>query len=366
MRLKKFRLLCIGLVPILVFALVLGGCAKAKKPGVGENAPNVLPSGKRIEVTGFMMPKEMGGGDSYPSLTRYAKYINTISPLWYTVMPGGEVRDRTDRQVLSFAKSKGIKVIPLVNVAKSNDEVLTSPAVRDKVIAQLMAYVKKHNLDGLNIDFEFMPDGTKDFVKDKDLLTAFMARINKQLKASGKTVAMSVIPHYQVAEEIGGIYDYRKLAPYVDVVTLMLYDRHQAGSPPGPISPLQWVNLNIDSALKEGFRPDQICMGVATYGYDWPAGKSGGFSKPTREILAQAQKSGVEVKWSDKYSVPYYLYKDPDSGVTREVWFESSHTLVQKIAVGKKHNVKGICIWRLGFETPSFWTELNKDIGIKK
>lgn len=179
-------------------------------------------------------------------------------------------------------------------------------------------------------------------------------------------VNMSVIPHHQVSTDIGGIYDYRKLAPFVDVVTLMLYDRHQAGSPPGPISPLEWVRVNIEDAIKEGFRPDQICVGVATYGYDWPVSKSGGFSKATKEILATAHQEGVDIKWSDKYHEPYYIYNDPTSGTTREVWFESPSTLPAKVDIAKKFNVKGICIWRLGFETPAFWTEVGKNIGARK
>ena len=139
-----------------------------------------------------------------------------------------------------------------------------------------------------------------------------------------------------------------------------------AGSPPGPVSPHEWVESNIKNALSEGFKPEQICFGVATYGYDWPQAKAGGYSSPTKEILGKAKTRGVEVKWDKKFHEPYYVYKEPTTGITREVWFESSHTLKEKIALAKKYNVGGICIWRLGFETPSFWDELGKDIGTRK
>lgn len=350
------------LLPLLLTALLFGGCAKGttKKPltQTGQGA------GKKIDVTGFYVEAEMGGG-SYDSFVRYNRYIDIVSPLWYTVNGDGSIKDRTNSQVISFAHKNGIKVIPLVNVAKSNDAVLTDPSIRQKVIDQLITTVKRQNLDGLNIDFEFIPDGTKDYVKDKDLMTKFMSIIYKQMHGMGKQVVMSVIPHYQVSSDISGIYDYSKLAPYVDVVTLMLYDRHQAGSPPGPVSPYQWVEHNIKDAIREGFKPSQICLGVATYGYDWPAAQSGGFSSPTKDILAKAQQQGVTVKWSDTYREPYYTYQDPDTGAQREVWFESSATMRQKIALGKKYNVRGVCIWRLGFETPSFWTEISKYIGTR-
>ncbi|WLY85417.1 hypothetical protein Q2T46_15785 [Thermoanaerobacterium sp. CMT5567-10] len=44
------------------------------------------------------------------------------------------------------------------------------------------------------------------------------------MKKEGKILDMSVIPHYQVSPEISGIYDYHKLAPLVDRVTLMTYE----------------------------------------------------------------------------------------------------------------------------------------------
>ena len=86
----------------------------------------------------------------------------------------------------------------------------------------------------------------------------------------------------------------------------------------------------ITTALKQGFRPEQISLGVATYGYDWPTGETGGFARPTRNIIQQTTMKGYNVKWSDKYQEPYYNYNDSD-GVSREVWFENEATLQTKL-----------------------------------
>lgn len=361
---NKFLIILFGIIFLLV-----GGCASSKKPITPDktkanlmNTSNkkTVTKTKKLHVTGFAM-NDTGKLDPLRSLEKYRKNINEISPLWYTVMEDGSVRDKTDRKVLEYAKKNKIDVVALVNVAKSNDTVLTNKHIRDKAISEIVQIIDKYNLDGVNIDFEFIPEGTESFVHDKDLMTEFISILGKKIRPKGKKIDICVIPQLDVPKEISGIYDYKKLAPLVDHVTLMLYDKHQEGSRPGPVAPQKWVEDNLKEALK-AFKPNQICMGVATYGYDWPAAKSGGFSSPTKDILEKASQVGVKVKWSDKYHEPYYIYRDPDSGKDREVWFENNHTLKDKIRIAKKYNLFGICIWRLGFETPSFWDEVSKDI----
>ncbi|KHO62887.1 glycoside hydrolase [Thermoanaerobacter sp. YS13] len=357
---KKLRFVLILIVLLFTISIFLSACKNTIQK------PFFKPFGKlglkKLHVVGFYVDSA-GPDNSYQSLVKYSRYIDTLSPLWLTVEGDGTVKDSTNPQALDYAKKQGIKIVPLVNVANSKDEVLLDPNIREKAISQLMALLKKHNFDGYNIDFEFIPHGTKNYIKDKDYLTAFVSKIRPLIKKEGKILDISVIPHYHVPKEISGIYDYHKLAPLVDHVTLMTYDRHNASTPPGPVSPEQWVEYNVKDALNEGFKPQQICLGVATYGYDWPVSKSGGFSRPTKEILTKAQIQGIQIKWSNQYQEPYYVYYDKNMGITREVWFENSATLAEKIEVAKRYNLHGICVWRIGFETPSFWNVIGKKIG---
>ncbi|MGB9826806.1 MAG: glycosyl hydrolase family 18 protein, partial [Desulfofundulus sp.] len=256
--------------------------------------------------------------------------------------------------------------IPLINVVPSQDDVLLNPAARNNAIANIVRVVKSNNYDGVNIDFEFIPSSTyRDFTVDRDKLTLFMEILHKHMRTLGKQTHMCVLPHVQVSPEVAGVYDYGGLAPYVDKVTIMCYDHSQASSPPGPLAPFSWVEQNIKTAIDQGFRPSQICLGVATYGYDWPAGKTGGFSRPTREIMQQASLKGYQVRWSDKYQEPYYIYRTIQ-GLEREVWFENYATLQTKIELVKKYKLAGICIWRLGFEDKKFWDTIIKNWGRKQ
>jgi spore germination protein YaaH len=168
---------------------------------------------------------------------------------------------------------------------------------------------------------------------------------------------MAVLPLVGVPKTMAGVYDYGALAPYLTKVTIMTYDHSEASSPPGPVAPFSWVEQNITTAIKQGFKPEQICLGVATYGYDWPAGETGGFSRPTKEIMNQVTTKGYPVKWSDQYQEPSYTYPG-EGGTTRVVWFENDATLQTKLDLVKKYNLAGIDIWRLGFENQSFWNRI--------
>lgn len=353
MKKRKVLISMIFLLILILFAGLLSACkGKVKMPFVK----------KSLNVVGFYVDTE-GYDNSYNSLVRYSKHMDVLSPLWMTVQGDGTVKDSTNLEALKFARENGLKVIPLVNVVESKDAVLLNLKIRGETINQLIQLLRKHKFDGYNIDFEFIPHGEKNYVKDKDNLTEFISVLRDKMKKEGKLLDISVIPHYQVSPEVSGIYDYHKLAPLVDHVTLMTYDRHNASSPPGPVSPAEWVEYNIKDALSEGFKPEQICLGVATYGYNWPANESGGFSLPTKEILENAKIKGINIKWSDKYQEPYYTYYDKTYGMEREVWFENATTMSEKIDIAKKYKLYGICIWRIGFETPAFWDVIIKKIG---
>jgi spore germination protein len=354
MCMKRFTLLLI----VLSLILIPLGC------GLGKNSlPS--PARQRPEVGGFYV-NEPGPNDSLPSLKMHSKILDEMYPLWYHVKPDGSLKEEPNQEAINFAHTNKIKIFPLINVVPNQDAVLLTPKARDNAIANIVRVIKTNNYDGANIDFEFIPTtGKKDFTADRPQMTRFMNLLHAQLKKMGKETHMCVLPLVGVSPEMSGIYDYRGLSPFVDKVTVMCYDHSQEGSPPGPLAPFEWVEKNVTTSIKQGFKPSQICLGVATYGYDWPAGKSGGFTSASKKILKEAAIKGHEIKWSDKYQEPYYIYRS-SNGDQREVWFENAATLKTKLNLVNKYGLSGICIWRLGYEDQKFWNTLEKNWGSRK
>ncbi len=315
----------------------------------------VPPAGDK-EVLGFHVNWLTPDADSYQSLKENWNYIDMIAPYWYTVNPDGSLENSYgghQYEVDSFAVNRGIEVLPLITNNQQNNMILVDPAIRTKAINNIVDLIVKYNYAGVNIDFEYIPPWTRNGY------TAFIKELSGKLKREDKLVTVSVFPKIEVPLDLQGAYDYAALSNYVDKLVMMTYDKHWASGSPGPIAPLRWVEENIKYAL-EYIPAEQLLLGIANYGYDWPE-NGRGKDISAKKALQLAQEKGVEVKWHDTFQTPYYYYWDSE-GIKHEVWFESSNSLAFKLELVNKYNLSGVAVWRLGNETDKFWEMIKEKL----
>lgn len=303
------------------------------------------------EVLGFYVNWLTPGANSYDSLKENWQSIDMVAPFWYTLQTDGEIRTRYggyQYEVDSFARNRNIQVLPLINNSQENTLMLTDPEIRAKAVYNIVDLVQKYNFAGVNIDFELLPSWTR------NSYTAFIKQLSTELKKINKLTTISVFPKIDVPLELQGAYDYAALAPLVDRIVIMTYDKHWSTGPAGPIAPINWVEENIQYAL-EYIPAEKIILGVANYGYDWTGGYGQDLS--SKEALNLANKKGAEIKWHDIYQTPYFYYWENER--KHEVWFENSNSLAFKLDLVNKYHLKGIGIWRLGNENTDFWETIN-------
>ncbi|HHV78198.1 MAG TPA: hypothetical protein GXX40_01050 [Firmicutes bacterium] len=331
-------------------------------------APRRRPTAK-LEILAYY---ENGTGGNLPnslsSLISNIKRISYLSPFWYSVGANGAISvgertpdDGSFDQVVNLARRNGVKIVPLVSNRRtpvgSETDFLRDPALRSKVVLELYHIAKGRGWDGLNIAFELIPASLKtQFVNfTEDLAT--------KLKSDGMMLFVSVFPPKEMPAAVVGGYDYRQLAIRCDRLVLQMYDRHWAGTEPGPIAPLPWVESNLQY-LTRIIVPSKIIMAVGLYGYDWPGESRLG--KPeyisARQALERAAGRGIAIKWDGISREPYYSYVE--NQIDREVYFGSGQTAADRATVARQYGLSGIAIWRLGFEEPSFWGELEKAVSI--
>jgi spore germination protein len=120
---------------------------------------------------------------------------------------------------------------------------------------------------------------------------------------------------------------------------------------------LPWVEKVINYTLKS-FHPKKVLLGIAAYGYDWSWGKGKALQYNGIQNLIKSNK--VAPKWHSVYKVPYFTYKS--WGVTHQVWYENSYSTSYKADLVKKYGLKGVAVWRLGYEDPNIWSILRQKL----
>lgn len=351
-----------SLVNILLGLLLgkfLGNGFVSSDGNVKSGSESSLINSSSKEFVGFYV--EWWGTDtsSYNSMVKNADVIKTIAPFWATMQADGTVTDRGGNDhaaVVKTAHQKNMTVLLLVNNAKQDGAVvpvhtvLANPALRTKAIANFEAYIKKYDLDGVNVDFEMVP------AEDRDNLTAFMQELSARLKPQGYIVTMDVFPKQDENNDVAAAYDYAKLANHVDKIMIMTYDNHGTWSGPGPIADIRWVENNLKYALK--FIPqNKLYLGLAAYGYDWSS--KGPQSLDFKTIMELSARYGQAVQWDDASKSPYFSYT-ADDGVAHTIWFENSQSLKHKLALITKYDIAGAAMWKLGEEDPQVWPVLRE------
>jgi spore germination protein YaaH len=271
----------------------------------------------------------------------------------------GNLQGRDDEIVKGLVeRSKRIILFGNLTGGGFNQEtahaILTNPGVQDRAVANILDTVKRLDAGGIQIDFENMPGS------DRAAYTAFLSRLKAALKPLNMTLSISAAAKTNDTKTgWGGATDYAAVGQIVDQIYIMAYDEHWRGGEPGPVASLNWTEQVIRYAT--GVIPAQkIVLGVPFYGYEWAADPKAGDKANqafgSRRMAQRAAENGGTVKWDPVSGENVATYKV--NGSDRVAWWPDERSLQAKLKLAYQYNVKGIALWRLGFEDDTWWNGL--------
>lgn len=313
------------------------------------------PSSAR-EVVGYYAESSKKDTKAYASFARNLDKINSVAPFFYRVDAHGNVTGRHNPNLMKLAKSRGIRTLALVhNIQSSNfssksiSQLLNNPSARSRAVNGILRLLQEQGYSGVNIDFEGVPS------RDRSKLTAFFRELSSVLRAKGLLVTASLPAKTKedLRSSWSGAYDYAGIAPYLDQVMIMVYDQHYKDGPPGPVASQNWAEQVIRYTVKS-FPANRVLMGIAAYGYDWTSRSGKALNLSAINQLIQRHK--IVPKWHATHQVPYFTYYA--SGTRHEVWYENRHSTAAKMRIVQKYGIRGVAIWRLGYEDPGIWQVL--------
>lgn len=232
--------------------------------------------------------------------------------------------------------------------------ILTDPAVQDRAVAAMIQKADELGTAGIQIDFENIPDG------DRDAYTAFLRRLADELHARKMTLSVAAAAKTRDTRTgWGGATDYGAIGQIADQIYIMAYDEHWRGGEPGPVASLGWTERVIRYAT--GVMPAQkIILGIPFYGYEWtaePRGDAKGnkaYGSP--RLQRRAEEFGARVTWDPVAGENVATFKT-DEG-ERIAWYPDERSVDAKLRLAYQYNLKGVSLWRLGFEPQEWWHRL--------
>ncbi len=255
---------------------------------------------------------------------------------------------------ITRAKSKDIKLyITIKNFNKSEIErLVSSEDAQKQFISNAVQLVESKNLDGVNIDFEYL---TTPEPHIRFGFTKFIANLQAELKRKNSNYALTVDTFIKSGAE-KDFFDINLLQEYVDSFVIMGYDFSTPGGNPGPVAPLEGTIslLGYMQSYLERVPPEKLILAVPYYGYDWPTTQPASAEKEKGKIVSYAEVMNEypeqNILWNEVAQTPYLNYKDTTTGQDRIIHFENVRSLAIKYDFIRKKNLKGVGIWALGYD----------------
>jgi spore germination protein YaaH len=295
------------------------------------------------------------------------KGLNVLSPTWLSFdleAMNGDIINIADKSYVDWAHSEGYQVWALIddfpnkggaNVVK---EILTNTESRENAILQLLSLVAIYELDGINIDFEYVKE------EDGIYLLQFMRELYPFMSSQNKILSFDAYVPKPWTEH----YNRTELAKTSDYIAVMAYDEHYSGSPvSGAVASIGFVEEGITETLKQ-VPKEQILLGLPFYQRIWREENIDGEVKLSKQDTGMQRaydifrQNGAEFVWQNDKGLYYgeYTTIEKDNTVTYKVWLEDERSIQQKIDLAIKYDLAGIAGWKRGLEKESLWDIIYK------
>ncbi len=275
-----------------------------------------------IEVNGYAFPNIESG--VLQSTLPYLTYISIFS---YQVKSDGSLTTINDTPIITAARQAGVApMMVITNLEQgggfSNElanDILSSVAVQEKLLDNIVETLEAKNYYGLDIDFEYI------YQEDREQYNSFLRRVTQRLRPLGYSIATSLAPKIS-GNQVGLLYeahDYPVHGALVDHVILMTYEWGYTYGPPLAVSPLNQVRRVLNYATSV-IPSQKILMGMPNYGYDWTLPYVQGTAARTISNVAAtelAARVGATIQYDTTAQAPFFYYND-SAGRRHVVWFE--------------------------------------------
>ncbi len=307
------------------------------------------------EITlGFWQVTNQSANAALPEAAVNASGLTVLAPTWYALTAAdGSFRDLSSQAAVAQAHAAGLRVWATVNNFDAGDideaELLPKRSAREKLISGLVESALAAGLDGLNIDFELIPESLgRDYVE-------FMRELSIACRNAGLVLSADCYVPYNY----NSYYDIEELGVYCDYVVIMCYDEHYSGSETaGSVASISYVDRGIQEAAAV-IPKQQVIIALPFYTRVWITAADGSLRSDAMGIAAAQSwisQKGLSLSWDEAAGQNYGYIEDSDG--RKEIWMEDADSLSLKLQHVREAGVGGTAYWKLGQEPAELWPTL--------
>lgn len=307
--------------------------------------------------------------------------VNVVSPsFFYLKLNDTKKEELTKEDVASQAKilenvgDEGVKYIEWAHNngykvwAKVSNETLSSTIdefsyiindykLRESMINDILEYIKKYKLDGINIDFEYM------YMADNEAFSRFLIELAPQLRARGICLSVDVTAP-NGGENWSLCYNRNLIGEVADYIVFMGYDQYGT-STVGTTSGYNWLVNSINNFVGyEEVPSEKIILGLPFYTKLWKTkdGVKAEGSVVSIKNIDSAIPANCQKEWLKELQ-QYYIQYTKD-GYTYKMWIEDEESFSKKINLVNEYNLAGAGYWRKGMESDEIWKIIKNSLGL--
>ena len=296
------------------------------------------------------------------------KGINVVSPTLFTLVDEGKGKIHENvgedgKKYIDWAHSKGYKVWPSISnnsYIETTSEIMRDYNLRHSLIENIVGLVVKHNLDGINIDFEYMHD------EDKSLFSRFIIELKPRLNEIGAVLSVDVTAP-DGSEEWSMCYDRYTIGKVADYIVFMAYDQYGvSSSEPGTTAGYNWVKVNLDKFVgQEGVDADKIILGIPFFTRVWKLQNGNIIEKPAIDMknIEKVVPKEASKTWNEDLK-QYYIEYEKD-GITYKIWVEDEESITAKLSLINEYKLAGAAYWVKDREPDSIWNIISEKLGVE-
>lgn len=295
------------------------------------------------------------------------KGVNVVSPSFFSLVDEGkgEITDNAGeegKKYVEWAHSNGDKVWPIVSnnsYIETTAEIMRDYNLRQTLIENIVSLVLKYDLDGINIDFEYM------YEEDKDLFSRFIIELKPRLAELGAVLSVDVTAP-DGSPEWSLCFDRNVIGDVADYIVFMAYDQNGISSPvEGTTAGYNWVKANVEKFLgQEGVQAEKLILGVPFYTRVWEE-HNGEIESSTIDMksIEEIVPEGASRTWDD--DLKQYYIEFVQDGVTNKIWVEDEESIKAKLSLISEYKLAGAAYWEKDREPDTLWNVISEALGVE-